>query len=255
MHRGYFALWRKFQDHKFWTEKRTFSKAEAWIDILMQAQHEKEPTQVVLGMTALTCNYGECLKSTRTWAGRWNWSEAKVRRFFNLLENMKQICSKSEGITTRITILNYSQYDPRATHGRRTADAGAATDKNDNKYISKDIVEHLNQKTGKSFRANSPKTVKCIQARINEGFSLEDFKAVINQKAGEWLKDERMVRYLRPETLFGTKFESYLNEAPKRQPDKPNRIECPSCHTQYAESDLRDGCCPVCGAKIKKGEK
>ena len=63
MDRGYFPLWRKFQDHAFWIEPRVFSKAEAWIDILMNTQWKKEPQEVVLGSVVLFQNYGEALKS------------------------------------------------------------------------------------------------------------------------------------------------------------------------------------------------
>ncbi|MGJ9381783.1 conserved phage C-terminal domain-containing protein [Salipaludibacillus sp. CF4.18] len=78
--------------------------------------------------------------------------------------------------------------------------------------ITKDIIVYLNDKAGKNFKATNQKTKKLIQARLNESFVLEDFKQVINIKVSVWKNDSRMNAYLRPETLFGTKFESYLNE-------------------------------------------
>lgn len=75
-----------------------------------------------------------------------------------------------------------------------------------------EIIDYLNFKTGSNYRTNTDKTRKHIKARLNEGFTLEDFKTVIDKKVAEWLNDEKMQRYLRPETLFGTKFEGYLNE-------------------------------------------
>ena len=75
-----------------------------------------------------------------------------------------------------------------------------------------DIVEYLNQKTGKNFKATSRKTRDLIRARLNDGFTVDDFKTVIDKKTAEWTDDEKMNQYLRPETLFGTKFESYLNQ-------------------------------------------
>lgn len=73
------------------------------------------------------------------------------------------------------------------------------------------IVDYLNSKTGKTFRYQTPKTQKLINARMSEGFKVDDFKAVIDKKCADWLKTD-MEKYLRPETLFGTKFEGYLNE-------------------------------------------
>ncbi len=74
-----------------------------------------------------------------------------------------------------------------------------------------EIIEYLNEKTGKQYRDTTPKTRELIRARWNEGFRLEDFKKVINNEVSKW-KDTDMENYLRPITLFSTKFESYLNE-------------------------------------------
>lgn len=85
------------------------------------------------------------------------------------------------------------------------------TDVNADEKPYQDIVSYLNEKTGKKYRASSKKIRSLISARINEGFTLEDFKAVIDIKCGHWLHDAKMNEYLRPSTLFGTKFEEYLN--------------------------------------------
>lgn len=77
--------------------------------------------------------------------------------------------------------------------------------------IYSEIVGYLNEKTGKAYRPSSRKTREAIHARLAEGYTQEDFRAVIDRKCADWLADARMVEYLRPETLFGTKFESYLN--------------------------------------------
>ncbi len=74
-----------------------------------------------------------------------------------------------------------------------------------------EVVEYLNQKTGKNFKHTSKVTQRHIRARLAEGFTVSDFKQVIDNKCNDWLRDQKMKEYLRPETLFGTKFESYLN--------------------------------------------
>jgi len=111
--KGWIALHRKLQDNFLWKEHREFSKAEAWLDILMEAQHSQRPVEVAFGMTALTCNYGESLKSITTWAQRWNWSRNKVYRFFKLLERCGMIVTQSEQVTTRLTVCNYGRYDAK----------------------------------------------------------------------------------------------------------------------------------------------
>ena len=76
----------------------------------------------------------------------------------------------------------------------------------------KEIVDYLNTVCGTGYRASSKATQRLISARLHDGFKIEDFKAVIRTKHAEWANDDKMRKFLRPETLFGTKFESYLNQ-------------------------------------------
>jgi len=81
----------------------------------------------------------------------------------------------------------------------------------------KEIVDYLNEKTGSKYRSSGSKTKSLIKARTNEGFSLDDFKTVIEKKAKEWSGTD-LEKYLRPETLFSTKFEGYLNQKQSANP-------------------------------------
>lgn len=80
-----------------------------------------------------------------------------------------------------------------------------------------EIITHLNAKCNKKYKTSSTKTRDLIKARLNLGFTVEDFKTVIDVKASHWLDDNEMNQYLRPSTLFGTKFEEYLNQNPKQK--------------------------------------
>jgi uncharacterized phage protein (TIGR02220 family) len=73
------------------------------------------------------------------------------------------------------------------------------------------IVGLLNDQSGKRFRHGTEATKRHIRARWNEGYRLEDFQRVIQAKCAEWRGTE-MEKYLRPQTLFGPKFEAYANE-------------------------------------------
>lgn len=75
-----------------------------------------------------------------------------------------------------------------------------------------EIIDYLNRQTNSKFKHTTQATKTLIKARFNEGFKLDDFKQVIDNKCGQWLYDSKMKQYLRPQTLFGTKFEAYLNE-------------------------------------------
>lgn len=104
-----------------------------------------------------------------------------------------------------------------------------------------EIIEYLNQKAKKKFRVVD-KTRKLIQARFNEKFTLEDFKKVIDNQTAKWLNDPKMADYLRPETLFGTKFEGYLNSngiVPRSNGKVENVTEYPTIETDDVnEEDL-----------------
>lgn len=78
-----------------------------------------------------------------------------------------------------------------------------------------DIINYLNEMCGTHYRTTTPSTIRHINARYNEGFTYEDFINVIINKTDEWLGTD-MEKYLTPDTLFGTKFEKYLNQGGKK---------------------------------------
>lgn len=82
------------------------------------------------------------------------------------------------------------------------------------------VIKYLNARAGTNYRATNKATQRLIKARFNEGMTTKDFKKVIDNKCDDWLKDPKMCEYLRPATLFGSKFESYLNQKtkPKTKP-------------------------------------
>lgn len=79
-----------------------------------------------------------------------------------------------------------------------------------NKDIYIVVLDYLNCKAGTNYKASSKATQQHINARLAEGFTVDDFKSVIDKKCTEWMGSE-WEKYLRPSTLFGSKFENYLN--------------------------------------------
>lgn len=101
------------------------------------------------------------------------------------------------------------------------------------------IVSFLNELLGTRYSPKTKKTQTAINARIREGATIEDFEAVIRHKVAKWKNDAKMAQYLRPETLFGTKFEGYLNDAivaGKKQEARHQDIElAPEVEERYKE--------------------
>ena len=93
---------------------------------------------------------------------------------------------------------------------KRTPIPNPIPNPNPNPYI-KDILSFLNEKTGRHFK-DSKETERLINGRINEGYTVEDFKKVISKKCEEWKDDAKMSAFLRPSTLFApSHFDEYLN--------------------------------------------
>ena len=94
----------------------------------------------------------------------------------------------------------------------------STNNKINNKINYKYIIDHLNEKTKSNYRSTSAKTQTLIKARVKEGFTEQDFIKVIDNMVIRWTGTE-WEQYLTPDTLFGTKFEKYLNTkavAPKK---------------------------------------
>lgn len=96
-----------------------------------------------------------------------------------------------------------------------------------------EIIDYLNSKLGTKYRVNSKLTSSHINARLEEGYTVDDFKRVIDSKILKWGNDIKMSQYLTPDTLFGVKFEKYVNETPT---EKTSEViehyhnDCPYCH-------------------------
>ena len=87
------------------------------------------------------------------------------------------------------------------------------------------IIDDLNSVLGTDYKLTVRKTKELINIRIKEGFTLEDFKKVHRIKFNEWNKDDKMSKFLRPETLYSNKFEGYLNQKEIKQEKKKRRDE------------------------------
>ena len=151
-----------------------------------------------------------------------------VRTSLNKLELTgeltREITRGKNSFYTIITVNNWKEYQLSNTSPNKSPNTEITSElttpkeyKENKEYkednilsISKMVVDYLNKKTGKAYRY-SDTTLKHIKARLNEGFTLDDCKKVIDTKCAQWLHND-MNKFLRTETLFGSKFETYLNE-------------------------------------------
>jgi len=134
---------------------------------------------------------GTCFVSFKQWA--------KYQTDWNSYERLKKF-RKSQMITKHETVQDKT----------KTKTKTKEEEKNNNIYNQ--VILFLNEKANTFYKPTTKTTQNLIKVRMNEGFTLENFKKVIEKKVLDWGKDPKMIKFLRPETLFGTKFESYLNE-------------------------------------------
>ena len=141
-----------------------------------------------------------------------------------------QIIKTSEiSVTNAYVIGNLKDRNSNALKDKEVTNAyviGNSNTKNKekNNNIYSEVIKYLNEKANTNYRPSTKNTQSFISARLKEGFTVEDFKKVIDIKVENWIGTD-FEKYLRPATLFGTKFENYLNEANKKGPIPKGRKE------------------------------
>jgi uncharacterized phage protein (TIGR02220 family) len=186
-------------------------------------------------ITALSNKDGYCSAGNDYFAKLYDVSTVTVSRWISKLGKQGHILIDADPVTghdRKLYPLNKNVIPPiqkdQSPLNKKVNDNSTSTILQDNKdTVGQDptspipfseIINYLNEKIGTNYKASTKATKTKINARWQEGFKLDDFKRVIDCKAAAWQYDTKMNQYLRPETLFGTKFESYLN-ACKSQPD------------------------------------
>ena len=112
---GWIKLHRSITNHWLYTEKRIFSKFEAWNDILLTVNYTDAKT--IIKGSLYEVKRGQSILSLESWSKRWNWDKSKVKRFFNTLQLDEMVVIKSDTVTTHLTVCNYESYQ-----GERTTD-------------------------------------------------------------------------------------------------------------------------------------
>ena len=184
---GYIKLHRKMMGWEWYKNSNTKS---LFLHILLTATHKPvkygdidlQPGQLVTSIRQLAADTGLSVQNVRT-----------------ALKNLQ--------LTHEVT--------QEVTHPKNKKKENI---NNNNIYIA--VIDHLNKATGQNYRSTTKATRQKIDARLNECYKLDDFIAVIDKKTAQWKDDPVMSKYLRPETLFGSKFEGYLNEITARETER-----------------------------------
>lgn len=162
-------------------------------------------------ISALANRTGECWATNRYFADLYGVSTESVGQWLRSLKRRGYIRTRIEyeGKEVKARYISITQQDIVIQTKQEKEKP-----KEDRKQIEA-VVEYLNERTGKSYRSTSAQT-KHISARLSEGYTVEDCKTVVDKKTAEWLGTD-MEKYLRLETLFGSKFDGYLNQSIKEK--------------------------------------
>lgn len=186
-------------------EIKSFTLYREYYDLITLLS-EKEQANVLLAMVKYVFDGEEFTLTDR---------ENKV--FINLKRPLDKSKSKSQNANKTKSNQNQNEIETKSKEDTHH-DVNVYVNNNvleDKGYGEKkpfeEIINYLNQKTNSHYKFNSKTTQTKINARLNEGYKLDDFIAVIDKKYAEW-KGTEFEQYLCPETLFGTKFEKYLNQ-------------------------------------------
>ena len=134
---GWISLHRKIRCHPFYKERRKFSKFEAWIDMLLEANHADN--EWIAGNEIIPVERGSFVTSELNLMERWKWSKTKLRAFLKLLQDEKMIVKKSDSKKTTIYIINYDNYQ-----GEGTAEKPQKDRKKTAKKLQKDTNNNVN---------------------------------------------------------------------------------------------------------------
>lgn len=203
-----------------------------WCYCLLKATHTE--TTVTVGYQRVPLEAGQFVFGREKAAAELLMSVKSVRTCLEHLKRAGNLTIKSASKFSVITIVNWHIYQmtgdevghqnghqegqqraikgPARGHKQECKERGEKEVRQDIPFV--EIFEHLNKTTGRRFKG-SESDKRHVRARWKEGHRIEDFMRVIDGKALEWGTDSKMAAYLRPETLFGPKFDGYLQSATK----------------------------------------
>ena len=179
--------------------------------------------KLLYGEISALCNErGYCWASNEYFAELYGVSRTSISKWISSLKECGYINVymdyKNNKVETRKIVLSCAESidtntDNNGTQNNPSTNIDNTEQKKEEKYTNEiaEIIDFLNYMTGSHYRYNSESTNKLIRSKLSNKFTVDDFKTVINNKCADWLGTD-WAQYLRPQTLFGNKFEQYLNQ-------------------------------------------
>ena len=164
--KGWISLNRQIQQHWIYSEKRIFSKYEAWIDMLFMASHSDH--DFIFGNNLIKQKEGEFITSEIKLMDKWMWSKSKTRAFLQLLQNEKMIDKKTDHKKTDILILNYTKYQNPEPVKIQLKDHRKTSKEPVKDTINKDNKENKENNTSKEVEQSSEPTYELLEKPLKK---------------------------------------------------------------------------------------
>lgn len=184
---GWIALYRQIENHWLWDDK-PFSKGQAWIDLLLQANHDE--SKFLLGNDLILLKKGTFLTSELKLMERWGWGKGKTRAFLDLLQKDNMIVKQTDRRKTVINIVNYERFSnfenfniPQTDHLRTTVGPQADTNNNDNNYNNIYIIQDQTLKTVFEQFVDFRKSIKKPLSKKGIPFIIEKLNSITSDTA------------------------------------------------------------------------
>lgn len=250
MHLGYVKLYRNLINNEIFQNEKLL---KVFIWCILKANY-KERSQIV-GRNHIKLKEGQFVFGRNKAALELSMAPSTLWDYMQLLKNINVIDIESNNKYSIVSVEKWTFYqtkdnicdsesdsniDNKSTSNKQQINTNKKEYKvkNDkNKEIHSRVITRLNQMSNKNYKSDTKKTTDCIDERLKEGFTEEDFYKVISNKCSEWLNNKNMNKYLRPETLFGNKFQIYLNQEINTY-NSPNQPVNYITRTSYVEDDL-----------------
>ena len=156
MAKGWIILHRQLLDCEIWDTNETYTKRDAWIELLLLANHSDK--EIIFNGRPMTIGRGQYLTSVRKLSEKFNWSKDKVRRYLTLLESRQMITKDCDRNRTLLTIVNYGKYqDVRDSDKYSDKDSNKDTNKHSDKYADKTQTNNEKNEKNNNTPYNPPK--------------------------------------------------------------------------------------------------
>jgi hypothetical protein len=191
--KGFIKLYRKITEHEFYLEDRKFSKFEAWIDLIMMANHKDH--RFMLGNQFVDVKKGQIITSERKLMERWKWGKEKVRAYLKLLENDGMIVKESDRQKTTLTLCNYSVYHDYETETRPQTDHKQTTNRPQTDLIKKEKNVKNDKKDIKKTSRHKFETCDMEAALLLKNLILDNNpNARVPELPEAWAQESRLMR-------------------------------------------------------------